>query len=432
MLTLKKSDRVSGICQKAIDLSVGKTYSFKFRLKLTENTGTRVVGYAGISETEPDSRYGNITLPKAYAFYSLGGGSFAYDRALQKGRLAYNGECDWIDYEVRFVATQPSVFFYIENSENVQDILVDAMEIRESQHEGRLGIALRTTKEPVKNILLIGNSYSCDAVRELMGARGTDGIISAGNTHLRFGCLYTGGQTFSYFHNQIYMDASSMSFKYYAKGDSAIQTAVGVSFGEVLALTASINQKWDYIVVQAATNSEWGQFAEKGSSKIKDFCDYIRLIKSKSEDSEIVIYGTWSGSEAFNAEKAEHTGFKTQAAQHEAIMASIDNIKAETGCRVINMEKLFHDIRSDKSLEIGDAGLNRDGYHLNGRGTTLVGLTLHEYFTAESAVDIAWNKFKFGSYGVQGAETTLTEAQLKSIKLVAHNYCSTFKKEDKK
>ncbi len=414
MLIVKSADN-GKICKRVTGLEAGKAYSFTFSLKLSENTETRTVGYAGISKVKLDDAHSNVVLPKAYSFYSLGGGSFAYDKETQKGRLAYNGEYGWIDYEVRFVAEQSYIYYYFENSGKAQDMLLDNIQLKEAKPVGSLGIKVKAATDSTINVLLIGNSYSFDATRELMGNHGSDGIINFGCADLRFGCLAAGGQPFTYFKDQIYMGANSMKLKYYAKGDREIQSVDGASFDNAMELLAAHGQKWDYIMLQAATNNEWLSFAEKGSLKNSEFEEYVSLIKSKADGSEVIIYGTWAATNDFNRERSSYTLFEAQEPQHRAIMKSVENINLQTGCRVINMEKIFHTIRSNKELGIGD-GLNRDGYHLNGIGSAVVGLAIHRFFTDEGLDTMKWNKLSYGAYGVKGSETELTEEQLCKIK----------------
>lgn len=414
----KANAKFTRLYQKVTGLETGKNYSLTFDLKLSNASGnldsTSWLGFAGVSTAEltadSNAHYG-VKNPSVSAAYcrSFDG---TFDKWDLGGVLIYNGSENWLGYEMDFTAESDTAYVYFENFYGLVDFSVDNVSLKESTADGdTINIDVPAKEQTTKNVLLIGNSYGYDTVRELQ-----NGIISSGSSDLRIGLLSSGGKEPSFFYDQVTTGAKSMSFSYYSKTNGKAGAGKPVSFDMVNGFA-----DWDYIAIQAGTTHTWNP-----SYNTETLNKLIKAIESKNSSAEIVIYGTWATTDAY-ASSALSNMYTNQSGMHSKIMQAYNDIKSATGKRLLDTESIFYNLRANSLF--GDT-LNRDGYHLNGKGAVTVGLAFYEFFTGTDVTTLNYNTTSFVDNNVTSYNADITSAQLSAIKTAVHTQINGTNQEE--
>ncbi len=429
----------SRLYRKLQNLVVGKTYCLSFDMKLKNFTGTpnssKPLGYAGVSNTTPisnienNARFDAIKYPTASSYYcKTPEGSFDKKSWIhpQAGIITYNGSMEWLTYEARFVADATESYIYFENYYALADMYVDNITVKETSatSDKITNIKIPAKTAGTTNILVIGNSFGYDTSREICGK---EGIINSGDADVRFGLLTSGGKDPDYFYNQISTGTTSMSYSFYDKSQ-IINMSAGqhVSLDMVKRRMTDNGQKWDYILVQAATmyNYQWYIHPDV-TTTTQTYKNLIKELEKRCSKSKIVIYGTWACTDDYIGKNSGQIGYSTQDEMHKACMDTFDKLSKETGKKVLNIEEIFEEIRNDSALKLPDGKLNRDGYHLNGTGSMVAGLAVYEYFTGVDVTNLDYDKLTHSNNTVTGYDSTITTEQLKKLKSIVHKHTNS-------
>ena len=213
------------------------------------------------------------------------------------------------------------------------------------------------------NILCVGNSFAVDAstyVHQIAEAAGYD---------INIYVIYYPGCPISY-HWENYLNKNKV-YEFYLNGNK--QYLMKCDLFEALTYT-----KYDYVTFQQRSG-------DSVDSKTF-FPDLIYLMEGvrKYTDGTYLLHKTWSYAEHFSHEKYGSNPMNQDAMDKDIKQAYLEVSDAVQIPYIIPSGEAIRLAR----LKYGD-NLNRDGFHLNERGRTLVGILWVFYFLKRTDLDIS-------------------------------------------
>ena len=241
------------------------------------------------------------------------------------------------------------------------------------------------------NILCIGNSFSVDAstyVHQIAKAAGLD---------INIYVLYIGGCPIERHWNNFL--SKEKAYEFYINGNKTPEMYCDIFEG--LRYT-----KYDFITFQ--------QVSGKSGDVNTFFPELNKLMEGvrKYTDGQFLLHKTWSYAKYYVHEKYGNNPLD-QSAMDDDIKKAYIEASARSGIEYI--------IPSGEAIKLarkkyGDE-LNRDGFHLNERGRTLLGMLYVYYLTGKFNLD--FSNFKPSGYTYDDITPPVNEKELDELRVIA-------------
>lgn len=241
------------------------------------------------------------------------------------------------------------------------------------------------------NILCIGNSFSVDAstyVHQIAKAAGLD---------INIYVLHIGGCPIKTHWNN-FLTKEKM-YEFYINGDMTPKMYCDIFEGLNYA-------KYDYVTFQ--------QVSSRSGDVETFFPELTYLLEGvrKYTDGKFLLHKTWSYAKTHSHEKYGHDPMD-QDAMDKDIKEAYLKASERTGIKYI--------IPSGEAIRLarkrfGDE-LNRDGFHLNERGRTLIGMLYVYYLTGR--FDLDFSSFRPTGFTYDDVTPAIDESELDDLRVIA-------------
>lgn len=240
-------------------------------------------------------------------------------------------------------------------------------------------------------VLLIGNSFSADAVEQNLYE-----LSKLAGKKIVIGNLYYGGASLELHWNN------------YQKREIAYSYFKCNKEGKITNVLSSINdaindEKWDYISLQQVSN--YSGVKESFSPYLDNLIVSIKR-ENRFSNTKYILHQTWAYQNG-----SSHPGFVNYNRDQLTMYNSIVNTYDYWNSKNYHISYIVPSgtaIQNGRSTYIGD-NFNRDGYHLNDRGRFLAACT---WFEKLFNVDVRKNKYK---------PKNINEGEIAILKSAAHS-----------
>ena len=211
------------------------------------------------------------------------------------------------------------------------------------------------------SILMIGNSFSVDAVRY------THQLSLGSDVEIELGVLYVGGCSPEQ-HVNFIKDGSS-TYEWFINGES---TGRYISLKDALLM-----KKWDYITLQQV--SVFSGLVDTFYPYIKQLVEYV---KQYQEDATFVLHKTWPYESGFDNTNFAHYNYDRKT-MYTCINKAYEDVAKDLGINIV--------IRSgdviESAIEKYGEHFHKDGFHLNDEGRYLAALGFVHTFNGNKIID---------------------------------------------
>jgi hypothetical protein len=242
------------------------------------------------------------------------------------------------------------------------------------------GLCLNYALADTKKILVVGNSFSYDAVlQEFLP------IVQSAGDDIVLGFPYKGGTTLE-LHWQ-YMTEGTQIYNYYTISGGK-QTSTG---GSTKKFDSSIitSQAWDVVVIQ--TDHNYSGAYDHYFPYLTNIINYLKE-NLTNKDAKFYLYMTWAYQDgsAKIVELINKGLYSNQADQYNKIVDCAGRAAVQSGIGEENIIPGGTAVQNGRTSYIGD-NYNRDGYHMNMEyGRYTVALTWYEKIFGKSALDVTY------------------------------------------